>query len=43
MSTAAIPYAPPTTQGWYYDATHKVLWVQFGPLASTASTMVSIQ
>jgi hypothetical protein len=30
-------------QGWYYDATTKVLWVQFGPLASSASTTVSVQ
>lgn len=40
MSTA-FPSA--SMQGWYYDATTKVLWVQFGPLASSASTTVSVQ
>jgi hypothetical protein len=31
------------SNGWYYDATGKVLWVQFGPVATATSTTVTIQ
>jgi alpha-glucosidase (family GH31 glycosyl hydrolase) len=33
----------PTAEGWFYDATNKVLWVRFGPVATNVSTAVSIQ
>jgi alpha-glucosidase (family GH31 glycosyl hydrolase) len=42
----AIPKAssfPANMDGWFYDATAKVLWVKFGPIATNASTSVSIQ
>jgi alpha-glucosidase (family GH31 glycosyl hydrolase) len=42
-SPIAMSTAFPSTEGWYYDTAGKVLWVRFGPVASSASTSVSIQ
>jgi alpha-glucosidase (family GH31 glycosyl hydrolase) len=39
----AMSAAFPTTEGWFYDAANKVLWVRFGPVATSMSTAVSIQ
>jgi alpha-glucosidase (family GH31 glycosyl hydrolase) len=33
----------PTADGWFYDAPNQVLWVRFGPVATSMSTAVSIQ
>jgi alpha-glucosidase (family GH31 glycosyl hydrolase) len=33
----------PTTEGWFFDAANQVLWVRFGPVATSMSTAVSIQ
>ena len=39
----AMSAAFPTTEGWFYDAANQVLWVRFGPVATSISTAVSIQ
>ena len=39
----AMSSAFPTTEGWFYDAANQVLWVRFGPVATSVSTAVSIQ
>jgi alpha-glucosidase (family GH31 glycosyl hydrolase) len=39
----AMSAAFPTAEGWFYDAANKVLWVRFGPVATSMPTAVSIQ